>query len=40
MRDAGGMRRVAKGGVGTPDAESTVTSASPMPRVVSVSSTS
>ena len=40
MRDDGGMRRVANGGVGAPFAPSTVTSASPMPSVVSVSSTS
>ena len=40
IRDAGGTRRVAKGGVGAPLAPRTVTSASPMPSVVSVSSTS
>ena len=40
MRDAGGISRVANGGVGTPFGDSTVTIASPMPSVVSVSSRS
>jgi hypothetical protein len=40
MLDAGGIRRVANGGVGTPFGESTVTKASPIPSVVRVSSTS
>jgi hypothetical protein len=38
--DAGGISRTAKGGVGTPFGDSTVTKASPIPSVVSVSSTS
>ena len=40
MREAGGAIRVAKGGLGAPLSVSTVTSASPVPSVVSVSSTS
>jgi hypothetical protein len=40
MRDAGGTMRDTNGGVGAPAGPSTVTSASPMPSVVSVSSTS
>ena len=40
MREAGGAIRVTNGGVGAPFSASTVTSASPIPSVVSVSSTS
>ena len=40
MREAGGMSRVATTGVGAPRASSTVTTASPMPSEVSVSSRS
>ena len=40
MRDDGGTNRTWKGGVGAPVGDSTVTSASPMPIVVSVSATS
>jgi hypothetical protein len=36
IREAGGIRRVAKGGVGTPFGDSTVTRASPIPSDVSV----
>src|SRR5687768_12738260 len=40
MLDEGGISRVANGGVGTPFGERTVMNASPIPSVVSVSSTS
>ena len=40
MRDDGGTSRVAKGGVGAPLGERTVTNASPIASVVNVSSTS
>ena len=40
IRESGGIRRVAASGVGTPLGESTVTNASPMPRLVIVRSTS